>query len=179
MSEPQYAQLPDGRRLAYQEYGDPNGSPVFFFHGWLGSRLDFAPNDELAAPWERGSSQSTDPDAASRTSNTIAGYWIGHKTSLRLRMRWVSRSSQFVVTRLADRTLQPAPINSPTGSRPLRLSPASLRCRSTVQLGGCRRLCVRSSGWVVASRSSPGRTCLSWRGWPTSPTRLRKGSVRN
>lgn len=48
MSEPQYAQLPDGRRLAYQEYGDPNGSPVFFFHGWLGSRLDFAPNDELA-----------------------------------------------------------------------------------------------------------------------------------
>jgi pimeloyl-ACP methyl ester carboxylesterase len=47
-SDPLFAQLPDGRRLAYQQYGDPNGSPVFFFHGWIGSRLDFAPNDALA-----------------------------------------------------------------------------------------------------------------------------------
>jgi pimeloyl-ACP methyl ester carboxylesterase len=50
--EPRYVQLADGRRLAYEEYGDPTGSPVFFFHGWIGSRLDFAPNNALAQ--ERG-----------------------------------------------------------------------------------------------------------------------------
>jgi pimeloyl-ACP methyl ester carboxylesterase len=27
-----------GRSLAYQEYGDPAGAPVFFFHGWPSSR---------------------------------------------------------------------------------------------------------------------------------------------
>lgn len=40
--------LPDGRKVGYQEYGDREGSPVFFFHGWIGSRLDFAPNDSIA-----------------------------------------------------------------------------------------------------------------------------------
>jgi pimeloyl-ACP methyl ester carboxylesterase len=41
--------LRDGRRLAYEEYGAADGQPVFFFHGWPGSRLDFAPNDAAAA----------------------------------------------------------------------------------------------------------------------------------
>lgn len=31
--------LPSGRRLAYAEYGDPAGAPLFYFHGWPGSRL--------------------------------------------------------------------------------------------------------------------------------------------
>lgn len=31
--------LPDGRRLAYAEYGDPGGAPVFFFQGTPSSRL--------------------------------------------------------------------------------------------------------------------------------------------
>ena len=31
--------LPDGRRLAYAEYGDPTGRPVMLFHGAPGSRL--------------------------------------------------------------------------------------------------------------------------------------------
>ena len=31
--------LPDGRRLACDEYGEPNGDPVFFLHGTPGSRL--------------------------------------------------------------------------------------------------------------------------------------------
>lgn len=31
--------LSGGRRLAYAEYGDPAGAPMFYFHGWPGSRL--------------------------------------------------------------------------------------------------------------------------------------------
>jgi pimeloyl-ACP methyl ester carboxylesterase len=32
--------LPDGRTLAYAEYGALNGKPVFYFHGHAGSRLE-------------------------------------------------------------------------------------------------------------------------------------------
>jgi len=38
--------LSDGRDLSYAEYGDPNGAPVFFFHGTPGSNL-FRPPDEV------------------------------------------------------------------------------------------------------------------------------------
>lgn len=40
--------LPDGRRLACAEYGDPNGLPVLALHGTPGSRLMFALADEAA-----------------------------------------------------------------------------------------------------------------------------------
>jgi pimeloyl-ACP methyl ester carboxylesterase len=33
-------ELPDGRALAYEDYGDPRGFPVLSFHGGLSSRLD-------------------------------------------------------------------------------------------------------------------------------------------
>ena len=49
MVDARFVKLPDERKIAYQEYGDPHGYPVFFFHGWIGSRLDFAPNDAIAA----------------------------------------------------------------------------------------------------------------------------------
>jgi pimeloyl-ACP methyl ester carboxylesterase len=32
--------LPDGRSLAYAEFGDPDGRPVLFFHGTPGYRLN-------------------------------------------------------------------------------------------------------------------------------------------
>jgi pimeloyl-ACP methyl ester carboxylesterase len=48
MVDASYVQLSDGRQIAYQEYGDRQGRPVFFFHGWIGSRLDFGPNDDIA-----------------------------------------------------------------------------------------------------------------------------------
>jgi pimeloyl-ACP methyl ester carboxylesterase len=40
--------LPDGRELAYEEYGDPAGAPVLSFHGGLSSRLDAAPAHQAA-----------------------------------------------------------------------------------------------------------------------------------
>ncbi|MDQ4079090.1 MAG: alpha/beta hydrolase, partial [Chloroflexota bacterium] len=42
-------QLKDGRLLGYAEYGDPAGQPIFFFHGWPGSRLEARPLTEPAA----------------------------------------------------------------------------------------------------------------------------------
>jgi pimeloyl-ACP methyl ester carboxylesterase len=32
--------LPDGRALSYAAYGDPGGTPAFYFHGFPGSRLE-------------------------------------------------------------------------------------------------------------------------------------------
>ena len=40
--------LRDGRTLGYAEYGDPNGKPVFFFHGLPGSRLQRHPDESIA-----------------------------------------------------------------------------------------------------------------------------------
>jgi pimeloyl-ACP methyl ester carboxylesterase len=40
--------LKDGRNLGYAEYGDPNGKPLFYFHGWPVSRLHGARVDEVA-----------------------------------------------------------------------------------------------------------------------------------
>jgi pimeloyl-ACP methyl ester carboxylesterase len=38
--DPAFASLPDGRRLAYDEFGDPDGIPVLNCHGGLTSRKD-------------------------------------------------------------------------------------------------------------------------------------------
>jgi pimeloyl-ACP methyl ester carboxylesterase len=43
---PFYFTLPDGRKLAYQMYGDPDGVPTFFFHGWPSSRTQAVLMDE-------------------------------------------------------------------------------------------------------------------------------------
>jgi len=34
-------ELPDGRVLGYAEYGAPQGKPLFYFHGWPSSRVEF------------------------------------------------------------------------------------------------------------------------------------------
>src|SRR3954454_24933753 len=39
--------LPDGRTLAYAEWGDPQGRPVISCHGTPGCRLNRHPNQEL------------------------------------------------------------------------------------------------------------------------------------
>jgi pimeloyl-ACP methyl ester carboxylesterase len=40
--------LSDGRSLAYDIYGDPQGKPVFYFHGWPASRLSGKQIDKAA-----------------------------------------------------------------------------------------------------------------------------------
>ena len=45
----QQLSLPDGRRLGFAEYGDPAGSPLFYFHGWPSSRLEAQAIDAAAA----------------------------------------------------------------------------------------------------------------------------------
>jgi pimeloyl-ACP methyl ester carboxylesterase len=38
--EVNFIKLPDGRRLAYAEYGDPQGMPAIYCHGFPGTRLE-------------------------------------------------------------------------------------------------------------------------------------------
>jgi pimeloyl-ACP methyl ester carboxylesterase len=40
--------LADGRQLGYAEFGDPQGRPVFYFHGFPGSRLEAQLGDAAA-----------------------------------------------------------------------------------------------------------------------------------
>lgn len=47
--ESQTLTLPDGRALGFAEYGDSNGSPILFFHGLPGSRLEVKGIAKLAA----------------------------------------------------------------------------------------------------------------------------------
>ena len=44
--DPITVQLENGRNLAYTQFGDPEGKPVFFFHGWPGARLQGAATDD-------------------------------------------------------------------------------------------------------------------------------------
>ncbi len=39
VEEPNFWEYAPGRRLAWNEYGDPAGGPVFYYHGWPSSRL--------------------------------------------------------------------------------------------------------------------------------------------
>lgn len=36
----QTVNLPDGRKLGYAQFGSPSALPVYYFHGWPGSRLE-------------------------------------------------------------------------------------------------------------------------------------------
>jgi pimeloyl-ACP methyl ester carboxylesterase len=53
--------LRDGRRLGYAEYGDPQGLPVFFFHGTPGSRFECGHAD-IADDFRRAGARLIAPD---------------------------------------------------------------------------------------------------------------------
>jgi len=48
MSSEDFVELPDGAIVAFEEYGDPNGVPVIFCHGWPSSRTMARLTDEPA-----------------------------------------------------------------------------------------------------------------------------------
>jgi pimeloyl-ACP methyl ester carboxylesterase len=48
MENDRLIELNDGRKLSYCEFGDPKGKPLFFFHGWPGSRLSGQETDMAA-----------------------------------------------------------------------------------------------------------------------------------
>jgi hypothetical protein len=50
---PQTYQLSDGRMLGYAEYGAPQGKPLFYFHGWPSSRIEFAGLNSEVLPRRR------------------------------------------------------------------------------------------------------------------------------
>jgi pimeloyl-ACP methyl ester carboxylesterase len=44
-----FIEVPGARKVAVESYGDPNGAPVFFFHGWPSSRFQGKFADETAS----------------------------------------------------------------------------------------------------------------------------------
>lgn len=46
--ETKLVKLKDGRNLAYVEFGDLNGKPLFYFHGWPATRLSGKETDSAA-----------------------------------------------------------------------------------------------------------------------------------
>lgn len=70
---------PDGRRVAYAEFGDPAGRPVLFCHGWMASRVARHPDDHLTASLgvrlvaiDRAGIGSSDPDPAKTLLSSAA-----------------------------------------------------------------------------------------------------------
>lgn len=43
----EHIRLKGGRKIAFDQYGDPKGKPLFYFHGWPASRLSAAYYDTL------------------------------------------------------------------------------------------------------------------------------------
>ena len=54
--ETRYIRLGDNRRISFCEYGDPQGKPVFYFHGTPGSRNEPKFNDQQEKNMAIGSS---------------------------------------------------------------------------------------------------------------------------
>jgi pimeloyl-ACP methyl ester carboxylesterase len=48
MHQQRSIELTDGRQIGFAEYGDPNGMPIFYFHGFPGSRLEAGRFHEMA-----------------------------------------------------------------------------------------------------------------------------------
>src|SRR5437764_6216104 len=48
MTKQKFVELQGGAVVAFQEYGDANGTPVFFCHGWPSSRMMAQLTDEPA-----------------------------------------------------------------------------------------------------------------------------------
>src|SRR5690242_15693615 len=48
MSENNTIKLKNGYVLGYAEYGDPQGKPIFYFHGWPSSRFQAKVLDAIA-----------------------------------------------------------------------------------------------------------------------------------
>lgn len=48
MHEQRSVHLKDGRQLGFAEYGDPSATPIFYFHGFPGSRLEAGRFHEIA-----------------------------------------------------------------------------------------------------------------------------------
>ena len=74
--------LPDGRTLAYAEWGDLGGRPVFYFHGMPGSRL-FIPDPDAAADEHVRVIAAARPGMVDPTRNRATSSPTGRQTSTR------------------------------------------------------------------------------------------------
>jgi len=103
---------PNGRRLAYAEYGDPDGVPVLFFHGTPGSRL-------LGALYDR--------PARERGIRLIAPDRPGYGRSAPWRGRTLADTGAFVDPVLDDAGVESAGVVGFSGGGPHALALAATR----------------------------------------------------
>jgi pimeloyl-ACP methyl ester carboxylesterase len=73
--------LRDGRRLAYAEWGDPDGRPVLFFHGTPSGRLLHPPEPEAFEGLRTAGSPSIAPATAGPIRSLFAICSAGRATS--------------------------------------------------------------------------------------------------
>ena len=76
-----HIQLSDQRRLAYAEYGGPEGTPVFLFHGLPGSRLAWGYLPDHPFPLGLRIIAPDRPGTADQILSAIALCWAGQTTS--------------------------------------------------------------------------------------------------
>ena len=99
-----------GRRVAYAQLGRLDGTPLFFFHGVPGSRLDFDQPVFRAALDEAGVRLiGIDRPGFGRSTHQVGRRAIGRPMSSRLPTSLVSTGSASLLTPSAVRTQLPAP----------------------------------------------------------------------
>jgi hypothetical protein len=75
-TESKFTSLKKDRKLAFAEYGDPTGTPVFFFHSMPGSRY-FHPPDEITARLHVRLISWIESGMGNPLSSPKDAYWIG------------------------------------------------------------------------------------------------------
>ena len=118
--------LPDGRSLAYAEFGDPDGRPVLFFHGTPGYRLNpWTTDAELRSLGVRLIALDR-PGVGRSTRRRDRRCWTGLTTCRYSRTAWGSSASPSSGSPTGGRTLPRARTDSAHDSA---ARPSWPRCR--------------------------------------------------
>src|SRR4051794_16301278 len=101
----------------YAQYGDPDGKPVFYFHGTPGSRLEHHPDDAIARGRGARIITADRPGFGHSDFQLTAHSWTGRTTSSSSRTLCRSRALPCAAGPTKHRMLPSAPTRSRSASR--------------------------------------------------------------
>ena len=136
---PNTARTADGRTLAFCEWGDPEGSPVFSLHGTPGSRLTRHPDEEV---YRRAGVRAITYDRA------------GYGGSTRLPGRTIAHAAADVATIADALGIERFAVTGGSGGAPHSLSCGTLlpgrvtRCASVVGPAPCGAAGLARDAWL-------------------------------